>query len=79
VILQCGKFPSVWNHSLISSIYKSGDPNDCNNYRGISVTSCLGKYGSLCEFPNLQEYIVFEYIFVIKSKNFPPMHFFNNS
>ena len=42
-ILQCGKFPSVWNHSLISSIYKSGDPNDCNNYRGISVTSCLGK------------------------------------
>ena len=20
-----------------------GDPNDCNNYRGISVTSCLGK------------------------------------
>ena len=23
-ILQCGKFPSVWNHSLISSIYKSG-------------------------------------------------------
>ena len=42
-ILQCGKFPSVWNHSLISSIYKSGDPNDCNNYRGINVTSCLSK------------------------------------
>jgi hypothetical protein len=42
-ILQCGKFPSVWNHSLISSIYKSGDPNDCNNYRGISVTSCWCK------------------------------------
>ena len=42
-ILQCGKFPSVWNHSLISSVYKSGDPNDCNNCRGISVTSCLGK------------------------------------
>jgi hypothetical protein len=35
-ILQCGKFPSVWNHSLIS------------------------------------------YIFVIKSKNFPPIPFFNN-
>ena len=36
-------FPKLWNHSLISSIYKSGDPNDCNNYRGISVTSFLGK------------------------------------
>ena len=42
-ILKSGKFPKLWNHSLISSIYKSGDPNDCNNYRGISVTSCLGK------------------------------------
>ena len=37
------KFPKLWNHSLISFIYKTGDPNDCNNYRGISVTSCLGK------------------------------------
>ena len=43
-ILKSGKFPKLWNHSLISSIYKSGDPNDCNNYRGISVTSCLGKF-----------------------------------
>ena len=42
-ILKNGKFPKLWNHSLISSIYKSGDPNDCNNYRGISVTSRLGK------------------------------------
>jgi hypothetical protein len=42
-ILKSGKFPKLWNHSLISSIYKSGDPNDYNNYRGISVASCLGK------------------------------------
>ena len=40
-IMKSGKFPKLWNHSLISSIYTSGDPNDCNNYRGISVTSCL--------------------------------------
>lgn len=42
-ILKSGKFPKIWNHTLISSIFKSGDPNDCNNYRGISVTSCVGK------------------------------------
>ena len=42
-ILESGKFPKLWNHSIISSIFKSGDPNDCNNFRGISVTSCLGK------------------------------------
>jgi hypothetical protein len=24
-------------------MFKSGNPNDCNNYRGICVSSCLGK------------------------------------
>ena len=42
-ILQLGKFPKQWNISHISSMFKSGDPNDCNNYRGICVSSCLGK------------------------------------
>ena len=42
-ILQLGKFPKQWNILHISSIFKSGDPNDCNNYRGICVSSCLGK------------------------------------
>jgi hypothetical protein len=42
-VLQNGKFPKVWNLSCISSIFKSGNPNDCNNYRGICVSSCLSK------------------------------------
>jgi hypothetical protein len=42
-VLQNGKFPKVWNLSCISSIFKSGNPNDSNNYRGICVSSCLGK------------------------------------
>ena len=42
-ILQTGIFPKQWNVSYISSIFKSGNPNDCNNYRGICVSSCLGK------------------------------------
>lgn len=32
-----------WNRVLISPIYKSGDKLDSNNYRGISVSSNLGK------------------------------------
>ena len=42
-ILNSEKFPKIWNISLLTSIYKSGDPSDCGNYRGISITSCLGK------------------------------------
>ena len=42
-LLIAGKFPKIWNMSLLTSIYKFGDPTDCGNYRGISVSSCLGK------------------------------------
>jgi hypothetical protein len=32
-----GDFPKLWNNASIVSIYKKGDPSDCNNYRGISL------------------------------------------
>jgi hypothetical protein len=41
--LNFGRFPKIWNISLLTSIYKSGDPTDCGNYRGISISSCVGK------------------------------------
>ena len=42
-ILNSTNFPVTWNMSLISTIYKKGDKNNCNNYRGISLSSCLSK------------------------------------
>ena len=42
-ILKSGKMPDVWCQGLITPIYKSGDKNDPINYRGICVSSCLGK------------------------------------
>ena len=42
-ILNVGKIPQAWNQSFITVLHKSGDPNNCNNYRGLSVNSCLGK------------------------------------
>jgi len=43
IVLQSGCFPDIWCKGLISPIHKSGDKSDPNNYRGISVSSCLGK------------------------------------
>ncbi|CAM9773620.1 unnamed protein product, partial [Heterosigma akashiwo] len=42
-ILSSRYFPSDWNIVMISPLYKSDDADDPNNYRGISLLSCLGK------------------------------------
>ena len=42
-ILNMGYFPQEWNYGLIRTIHKGLDINDINNYRGITLNSCLGK------------------------------------
>ena len=43
-ILDSGKFPSQWSVGKIIPIYKNkGSAMDPNNYRGITILSCLGK------------------------------------
>lgn len=40
--------PADWNLAYISSIYKKGNKKVCGNYRGISVTSSMGRlYGRI--------------------------------
>lgn len=38
-----GHYPDSWSKGYISPIFKSNDPCDPNNYRGITITSNLGK------------------------------------
>ena len=42
-ILSLEYFPSCWALGSIVPVYKSGDREDVNNYRGITILSCLGK------------------------------------
>ena len=46
-ILTRTYFPSSWKVNYIIPIFKSDDSFDPNNYRGISVSSCLGKLFTL--------------------------------
>ena len=44
IVLESGIVPSEWTIGLIHPLYKKkGNPNDPNNYRGITLLSCLGK------------------------------------
>ncbi len=43
LVLESSVFPAQWNMSYQVPLYKKGDVLDCGNYRGISITSCVGK------------------------------------
>ena len=42
-ILSSGIYPSQWKMDILSPIHKSGEKNDPNNFRGVTVSSCYGK------------------------------------
>jgi len=43
LLLKAGHFPEIWKANLITPIFKQGEKYDPNNYRGITVSSNLGK------------------------------------
>ena len=43
MVLSYGSFPKIWSDGLIIPLHKKDDKLDPNNYRGIVISSCLGK------------------------------------
>ena len=44
IVFDSGVIPTVWSIGIIQALYKNkGDPKDPDNYRGITLLSCLGK------------------------------------
>ena len=42
-ILHSGEYPTEWTESIIQPILKSQNKENCYNYHGISLISCIGK------------------------------------
>ena len=43
IVFQSGIFPNIWSEGIIAPVFKKGNVKDCNNYRGITLVSCLSK------------------------------------
>ena len=52
LILQSGIFPTSWTNGIITALNKSGNKDDPSNYRGICISSCLGKL--FCSILNMK-------------------------
>ena len=46
-ILLSENFPDMWSLGIIVPLFKSGEQGDPNNYRGISINSCISKLFTL--------------------------------
>ena len=43
-ILENNLYPSAWKDDILCPLFKSGVKSDCNNFRGICISSCFGKW-----------------------------------
>ena len=56
-ILSTRKIPDGWSLNYIVPIFKGGCPSETGNYRGIAITSCLGKLFSSVLSNRLVKYL----------------------
>ena len=42
-VLNHSIYPSQWKKDILTPIHKSGEKSNPNNFRGIAVSSCIGK------------------------------------
>ena len=43
IVFDLRTMPQTWCHGLITPIFKCGTKSDPSNYRGICISSCIGK------------------------------------
>ena len=53
-IMESDYYTASWNQGLIGLIYKVSKKDDPNNYRGITLSNCLGKFLNSILYNKLQ-------------------------
>ena len=63
-IFKLGYFPESWSEGLVIPLHKKGSLNDVNNYRGITLLSCIGKLFSRIINNRLYDWAENYYVFI---------------
>ena len=75
MVLESGIIPTDWTLGIIKVLYKNkGDINDVNNYRGITLLSCLGKLFTSVINARLYTYLTLENLLGSEQAGFRAKH-----
>ena len=50
-------YPAKWTESIIKPLLKAGNESDPNNYRGISLSSCLSELFSRVLYNRMDKFV----------------------
>ena len=72
--LSEGKFPQIWKNAQVTPIFKKGNQQKVNNYRPISLLSCIGKVLEICVQKHVLTYLIENDIISQHQSGFLPHH-----
>ena len=70
--LRESKFPAIWKVSHVTSLHKKGPKEFCNNYRPISLLSCIGKVLEKCIHKHVYNFLQYNNIITQSQSGFIP-------
>ena len=73
-ILKSEHFPAEWSKGIIIPLFKSGDQYDAGNYRGITISNCLGKLLTKILNTRLLNYLIETKVITRTQIGFLPKH-----
>ena len=65
-------FPSIWKIAAVTPVLKKGDATPCNNYRPISLLSCVGKVLERCVHRHIYRFLMLNNIITPSQSGFLP-------
>ena len=68
--LSDSKFPAIWKVSHVTPLHKKGPKEFCNNYRPISLLSCIGKVLEKCIHKHVYNFLQYNNIITQSQSGF---------